>query len=454
MIGEVRELQPRDPGRFSMYVCGPTVNDMPHIGHGRFALVWDVLRRWLTYGGLDVRYVSNITDVDDKIIERARRDGRSVDDVVAQYEGEWWWAMDALGVARPTVAPHATQYVDRMVELVSDLVDHGIAYVIDDGVYLDVSRVPDYGCLSGQPLDALRATERVEPNEQKRSPLDFAVWKAAKPGEPSWPAGFGAGRPGWHTECVVMSLDLLGDGFDLHTGGLDLKFPHHENERAQAVALGSAFSRRWSHNGWVMVGDQKMSNSLGNFTTLRELLGSNDQRAYRLLVLRSHYRSPIDVSPESLSDAARALSRLDTFARRFQLPALAVTSLVSAAPGPGDGPGALLHETVSERLDDDLDTPGAVALLFGAVAEANALADRENNNAQELAAVVNTLFGAMGLSLRSDVAELDATSTAIIAERDAARTNGDWARADALRDQLVSMGWTVEDTPRGTAVRR
>jgi cysteinyl-tRNA synthetase len=252
--GAVRDLTLRDPGHVSMYVCGPTVDNLPHLGHGRFALVWDVARRWFTFRGLDVAYVSNITDIDDKIIARSLEEDRSTGEVVATYEGQWWEAMDRLGVARPDEAPHATDYVPEMIELISEFLENDIAYVISDGVYFDVSRVPDYGLLAGQPLESLRAGARVEASDEKRSPLDFALWKNAKPGEPSWPAPFGDGRPGWHTECVVMSLGLLGEGFDLHCGGLDLKFPHHENERAQAVAAGRVFSLHWDHNGWVMVG--------------------------------------------------------------------------------------------------------------------------------------------------------------------------------------------------------
>ena len=248
--GEVRELTLRDPGRVSMYVCGPTVDNLPHLGHGRFTLVWDVARRWFTFQGLEVHYVSNITDIDDKIINRARLEGATEVAVARTYEDQWWAAMDALGVARPIDTPHATQYIAEMVEFISLLLSSDVAYQTSDGIYFDVSRVADYGLLAGQSLDSLRAGARIEANDEKRSPLDFALWKNAKPGEPWWPAPFGNGRPGWHTECVVMSLGLLGDGFDLHTGGFDLRFPHHENERAQAVAVGRPFASHWAHNGW------------------------------------------------------------------------------------------------------------------------------------------------------------------------------------------------------------
>jgi cysteinyl-tRNA synthetase len=315
--GTVRPLELRTEGEVAMYVCGPTVYDLPHIGHGRYNLVFDVLRRYLLFSGLAVRYVSNVTDIDDKIIKRAGEQGRSEPEVAAEFEARWWEAMDALGVRRPDEAPHATAYIDHMVDLVADLLRRGVAYETSDGVYLSVDEVDGYGLLARQSLDSLRAGARVEENEEKRSPLDFALWKKAKEGEPAWEAPWGAGRPGWHTECVVMSLDLLGDGFDLHGGGQDLAFPHHENERAQAVAEGRPFARHWVHNGWVEVEGTKMSKSLGNFTSLTDMLARSDARAYRLLVLRAHYRSPIEVTADTVSDAEKALERLDAMARRF-----------------------------------------------------------------------------------------------------------------------------------------
>ena len=287
--GEVRPLELRDEGRVSMYVCGPTVYDLPHLGHGRFTLVFDVLRRHLIASGLAVTYASNITDIDDKIIEKAAAEGRSESAVAAEFEAAWWEAMDRLNVLRPDEIPHATAFVGDMVAMIAELLDRRLAYATSDGVYLDTSQVDGYGLLAGQPLDSLRAGARVEGNDEKRSPLDFALWKTAKPGEPVWPAPFGDGRPGWHTECVVMSLDLLGEGFDLHGGGLDLKFPHHENERAQAVALGRRFARHWAHNGWVMVEGEKMSKSLGNFTSLTDLLAKADGRDRKSTRLNSSH---------------------------------------------------------------------------------------------------------------------------------------------------------------------
>jgi len=438
-----------------MYVCGPTVYDLPHLGHGRFTLVWDVARRWFSFQGLDVTFVSNITDIDDNIINRANREGTTEEVVATTYENHWWDAMRSIGVARPNEVPHATQYVDGMVTLISEFLEKDIAYSCSDGIYFDVSRVPDYGLLAGQPLDSLRAGARIEANDEKRSPLDFALWKNAKPGEPSWPAPFGDGRPGWHTECVVMSLGLLGDGFDLHCGGFDLKFPHHENERAQAVASGRSFAKHWSHNGWVMVGEEKMSKSLGNFTSLTDLLEKTDARAYRLLVLRSHYRSPIEVSPATIADAERGLERLDSFARRFNLPYLAGDALEVKSNFIFEGLSADLFAQVASQLDDDLNTPLAVAALFDALSAANSLADSGDEfSALALASSVNALFGSMGLSLLASSDEVDETSKALVTARDAARSEKNWAEADRLRDELVSLGWVVEDSSSGTQIHK
>jgi cysteinyl-tRNA synthetase len=441
-LGRTVELELRTPGEVAMYVCGPTVYDHPHVGHGRFTLVWDVIRRYLGWRGLRVRFVSNITDIDDNIIKRARAEGRHEGEVTREYEAVWYEAMDRLGVARPDADPHATAYVERMVDLVGRLVAAGAAYETGDGVYLAVDTVPGYGLLARQPLESLRSGARVEVDEEKRSPLDFALWKKAKPGEPTWPSPWGPGRPGWHTECVVMSLDLLGDGFDLHGGGIDLAFPHHENERAQAVALGHTFARHWVHSGHVVAaGGVKMSKSLGNYTSLTDFLARvPDPRAYRLLVLRSHYRTPMELSPDAVADALTALGRLDALARR-------AGDLPAAEPDAG----ALARFT--ERMDDDLDTPAAVAQLFDLVRAANAALDAgDAAGAAPLVAAVREVAGAVGLDLRAggDVPE-EVLERA--RRRDEARAARDWAAADALRDALTADGWVVEDTPAGTRVR-
>jgi cysteinyl-tRNA synthetase len=440
--GRVVPLDPREEGVVSMYVCGPTVYGPPHLGHGRFSLVFDILRRYLEWSGFEVRYVSNITDIDDKIINRAREEGRSTEEVVAQYEQLWYRAMDAIGVKRPTHDPHATQYVERMVELIADLMGRGFAYETSDGVYFDPSGVPDYGLLARQSIDSLRAGARVETNEEKRSPIDFALWKKAKPGEPSWPSPWGPGRPGWHTECVVMSLDLLGEGFDIHGGGQDLAFPHHENERAQAVAAGRVFAHHWVHNGFVEVGGEKMSKSLGNFTDLLDLVESTDPRSYRLLVLQSHYRSPVEVNKATTDAAASALERLDAFARR-----------TAALPAVPPDPEAI--EAFRRHMDDDLDTPAAVDLLFSLVRRGNQALDAGDREAgATAAAAVREICRAVGLDLHESVGEVPAELLELARQRDDARARKDWAQADALREQIQARGFVVEDTPAGTQVRR
>ena len=440
--GQVRELALRDPGKVGVYVCGPTVYGVPHLGHGRMALVWDVLRRYLEWSGLQVCYVSNITDIDDNIIRRGQEEGRPAEEVAKHYEQMWWDVMSRLDVERPDHDPHATEYVDGMIELVGQLVERGAAYPTSTGVYFDSASVPDYGLLARQSIDSLRSGARVEVDEEKRSPIDFALWKLAKPGEPSWESPWGAGRPGWHTECVVMSLDLLGDGFDLHTGGMDLMFPHHENERAQAVALGKTFARHWGHHAFVVAeGGEKMSKSLDNFTTLVDLLDRSDPRAYRLLVLQSHYRSPLEVTPDNVSRAESTLERLDGFARR-------------TASLPDVDPDEDTLERFRDLMDDDLDTPAAMALLFDVVRQVNALLDAgDEATAAPLASAAVDIAAAVGLTLRAEAASVPADVLAMARRRDEARAAKDWGAADRLRDELQAAGYVVEDTPGGTVVR-
>ena len=450
--GTIEPLVLREPGRVSMYVCGPTVYDVPHIGHGRFALAFDILRRYLEFSGLEVRYVSNITDIDDKIIARAIKEERTLSDVAREFEAAWFTALDGLGVKRPTVSPRATEYVEHMVALVSDLVDRGIAYETSDGVYFSVDRVDGYGLLARQSLDSLRSGARVEPGEEKRSPLDFVLWKKAKPGEPKWPSPWGDGRPGWHTECVVMSLDLLGDGFDLHGGGIDLAFPHHENERAQAVATGRTFAHHWVHNGFVMMGGEKMSKSLGNFTSLTDLLARTDGRAYRLLLLRSHYRSQVEVTPDTVADAEEALKGLDALVRRFHLEDAPLADTASEAVTLGAD--AVAVSSFRAHMDDDLGTPAVVAGIFELARQANLAADAgDDADGRRLALTAAVLCAALGLPLYGRVEPDEATKDRAAA-RDAARAAKDWARADAIRAQLEADGWHVEDGPEGGQLHR
>jgi cysteinyl-tRNA synthetase len=353
--------------------------------------------------------------------------------------------MDGVHVARPTDTPHATDWVDPMVALIAELVAKDKAYVTDDGVYLSVETVPDYGLLAQQSLDQLRAgggDRTVVGAEHKRDPADFALWKLAKPGEPAWPSPWGGGRPGWHTECVVMSLELLGEGFDLHCGGLDLKFPHHENERAQAVALGRRFANHWMHHAFVVdEGGEKMSKSVGNIENLLDLIDKVDGRAFRLALLQAHYRSPVQVGPDRLEAATRALGRIDSLARR-------AADLPEAEPDPST------LAAFSSRMDDDLDTPGAMAVVFDTVSRANRQLDAGDDGAgAPLVAAVWSMCSAVGLTPRAEgdiPADIQRQADAL----DAARAEKDFAMADTLRAALQSEGWVVETTKAGTKVRR
>ena len=426
-----------------MYVCGPTVYGPPHLGHGRFSLVFDVLRRYLEWSGLEVTYVSNITDIDDKIIERANSEGRPWQEITEKCEAVWYRAMDAIGVKRPTHDPHATAYVTQMVDLIERLIEKGAAYETSDGVYFRPRQVADYGLLARQDIDSLQVGARVDVVDEKETPIDFALWKKAKPGEPSWPSPWGDGRPGWHTECVVMSLDLLGEGFDLHGGGQDLCFPHHENERAQAVADGKDFAHHWVHNGFVEVGGEKMSKSLGNFTNLLDLIDRYDPRAYRLLCLQAHYRSPIDVNEKNSAQASAALERYDALARR-------VTDL-----GHGVAPDPVILGRFRDRMDDDLNTGGALAIVAETVTQINRSLDIDDfAGAEPLVAAFRSMLSAVGLTVNDEVAAVGDEAADLCRQRDDARAAKEWGRADALRGELEAMGYVVEDTAAGTQVRR
>ncbi len=448
LTGEKTTFTPRVEGAVSIYACGPTVYDVPHVGHARSALTYDVLRRYLRWRGLAVTLVQNITDIDDKIINRAAKEGTSESAIAATYEQAYVDQMTRLGIEPPDHRPHATEYVAEMVAFVEELVAAGMAYdVPGQGVYFRASRLADYGALAHRSADELRegAGARVEVDERKEDPLDFALWKGAKPGEPTWPSPWGPGRPGWHIECVAMSLGLLGEAFDIHGGGDDLAFPHHENERAEAVGAGKVFARYWVHNAMVNVDGEKMSKSLGNFTTLADLLDNYDPRALRLLVLQTHYRKTMEINGPALDQALRGLERLDALARRL--------------PDPGDAPlSADVLAQFADEVDDDLATPSGVALIFETVRRANGAIDAGDQAlAASLVATVHSMCGALGLLLdtgASAAAEGDAEIDALVAARTAARAAKDFAEADRIRGELTARGIVVEDTPSGPVWRR
>jgi cysteinyl-tRNA synthetase len=442
---------PIAPPRVGMYVCGMTVYDYCHLGHARVMIVFDLVQRWLRKSGYQVTYVRNITDVDDKIIRRAAETGESIGELTDRFIRSMHEDAAALGVQRPDFEPRATQHIGEMQALISRLQSNLLAYQAPNGdVNFSVRKFPGYGKLSGKSLEDLRAGERVEVDTAKQDPLDFVLWKRSKEGEPFWQAPWGAGRPGWHIECSAMASHLLGESFDIHGGGQDLQFPHHENEIAQSEgASGKAFVNIWMHNGFVRVDDEKMSKSLGNFFTVRDILKRYDPEVVRFFIARAHYRSPLNYSDHNLEDARHALARLYT--------ALKGTPVEAVEPD-----WSMPHSArFREAMDDDFNTPEAVAVLFDLANEVNKA--RSSAAARELRALGEVL-GLLGrdsdqfLKGASPAAKDDAmTQTEIemrIRERGEARAARDFARADRIRAGLLAEGVVLEDGPEGTSWRR
>jgi len=448
--GEIRPLSLRDEGCVSLYACGPTVYDHPHLGHARQAMTYDVLRRYLEWRGLTVHHVANITDIDDKIIARAQQENSTEAAIADQWKAVYDEVMDRLSILRPHDRPHATAYVHEMVAFIETLLENGSAYANDSGVYLRVRLIDGYGDLVHRNVDELResAGARVEVDHNKEDPLDFALWKAAKPGEPTWPAPWGDGRPGWHIECVAMSLGILGDGFDLHGGGSDLVFPHHTNERAEALAAGRTFAQHWVHNAMVNIGGEKMSKSLGNYTTVEALLDEHrdNARALRLALLQTHYRKTMEINPEVMAQARAGLERVDAMMRKAH--AAGVPTEVAERD----------DEVVAAfvaAMDHDLGTPEAVATVFDTIRRANAALDRRAEDAATLIATARELAGVLGLSADAGGGEgTDAAIDELVAARTRAREARDFAEADRLREELTDLGVVVEDTPNGPVWHR
>lgn len=464
--GEIAELRTREDGKVSIYACGPTVYDSPHIGHARTALTYDVIRRYLIWRGYEVRFVMNITDIDDKIINRAAAEGRTAEEIAATYEAVYLEQMDRLGIMRPDALPHATEYVAEMIAVISELVERGVGYVIDDaGVYFEVAKFARYGQLVGQDPEVLLEGSgmRVEMDERKRSPQDFALWKAAKPGEPSWDSPWMPGRPGWHIECVAMSLSLLGEGFDIHGGGTDLVFPHHENELAQAEAAGHRFAQRWVHSAMVNVEGEKMAKSVGNFRTVEALLDHWEPDAVRLSMLQTHYRSTMELSDNALGSAAEGLARIAAFLRMSEA---ALAGYGDTGQPSGETSHAIYGEAVSEfraAMDGDFTTPKAMAAVFEAVRRGNTALGEDDMAATAAASkAVRELCGALGLFGGSEASGATGEATGDEAEiqklvnlRQAAREARDFAAADELRDRLSrEFQVEVEDTSHGPVWRR
>jgi cysteinyl-tRNA synthetase len=453
-------------GKVGMYVCGMTVYDHCHLGHARVMVVFDVVKRWLVAGGFDTTYVRNITDIDDRIIKRAAENNESIEKLTARFIEAMNEDAAALGVQKPDIEPRATANVPQMVTLIAALIDKGLAYPADNGdVYYSVRGFPAYGKLSGKTLDELRAGERVEVDANKRDPLDFVLWKSAKPGEPAWDSPWGKGRPGWHIECSAMSERYLGSHFDIHGGGQDLQFPHHENEIAQSEgAHGHAFVNYWMHNGFVRVDNEKMSKSLGNFFTVREVLAKYDAEVIRFFIVRAHYRSPLNYSDQHLDDARQALTRL-------------YTALKAVPAQAGNLDWSEPHAArFRAAMNDDFNTPEAVAVLFDLANEVN------RTQSSTAATLLKSLGAALGLLQRDPADFLQGRSYVLqvgrghfhitggdptvrvgfsrekvdelIGERNAARQAKNFKESDRIRDELLAAGIVLEDAPAGTTWRR
>lgn len=458
MTRRKEELIPLVPGEIKMYVCGPTVYNFIHIGNARPLVVFDTLRRYLEYKGYRVTFVQNFTDVDDKLIRRSHEENCTLKDVAERYIKEYFTDADGLSVERSTVNPRATQHIGDIIALVQRLIDLGHAYPADNGdVYFAVRSYPDYGKLSGQSIESLESGARIDPTDQKKDPLDFALWKGAKPGEPSWDAPWGKGRPGWHIECSAMSMNILGQSFDIHAGGQDLIFPHHENEIAQSeAATGKPFARYWMHNGYININNQKMSKSLGNFMLVRDIAKEFDLEAVRLFLLGAQYRNPVNFSRDLVEQADTALARFRTARERLD------SALTSPAPSPAQEEAAFLSQVKESResweaaMEDDLNTADALGVIFDFTRAVNSFVTVPRGKEALLAA--DGLFADMcrvfGLLQHKKEEAFPPEALALLEERKQARAAKNWARADEIRQSLTAMGFAVEDSKDGAKLKK
>jgi len=455
------EFVPLVPGEVRFYVCGPTVYDFFHIGNARPFIVFDVMRRYLESTGMKVIYIQNFTDIDDKMINRARELNITVSELADRFIEAYYEDADALGIRRATVNPKATEHIPEIIELVERLVRTGHAYTVDGDVYFEVATFPEYGKLSKQTLEELQSGARIEVDERKKHPLDFALWKARKEGEPFWDSPWGPGRPGWHIECSAMAMKYLGETADIHAGGSDLIFPHHENEIAQAeAATGKPFIRTWVHNGYLLMDNEKMSKSLGNFLTARELRKRFSPLAIRLFMLSAHYRSPINFSDDSLRQATSAVERLRNCWTALQ------EAIASGESGGEETLGLAMEikrnrERFREEMEDDLNTAGALGALFEAVKAINsALRERplpgiaELREAESFLREADEILGVLGIGKERESGLNDAEIEDWIRERAEAKKRKDFQRADAIRSELLEQGVILEDTPQGTRWKR
>lgn len=451
MTRQKEEFVPNDPKEVKIYVCGPTVYNYIHIGNARPLCVFDVLRRYLEYRGYNVKFVQNFTDVDDKIIKRANEEGSTFEEISKKYIEEFWTDANGLNFKKATVHPKATENIDEIINIIKTLEEKGYAYSVDGDVYFRTLKFKDYGKLSHQPIEDLQSGARIAIGEKKENPLDFALWKAAKEGEPYWQSPWGKGRPGWHIECSAMNKRYLGDTIDIHCGGQDLIFPHHENEIAQSeCANGCTFSKYWMHNGYINVDNVKMSKSLGNFKTVREIANVYGYEVIRYFLVSSHYRSPINYSLEIIEQCKSALERLYTcresldFAIKNAKDIADDTELIDRINS--------RREQFIKAMDDDLNTADGVAAIFDLVKDINiSILDKEvsKNVCQTAADVFDELCDVLGILYNRKSNDVDADIEALIEERQTARANKDWATADRIRDELKAKGIILKDTPQG-----
>ena len=448
------EFKPMKPGEVKIYACGPTVYDFFHIGNARPFIVFDALRRYFEYCGYTVKFVQNFTDIDDKMIKRANEEGITVKELADRFIGEYEIDAKGLGIEEATVHPRATENIAEIIALVQKLIEEGYAYEVDGDVYYSTKKLDGYGKLSHQPLEDLEAGARISVDERKRDAMDFALWKAQKPGEPAWESPWGMGRPGWHIECSAMATKYLGETIDIHAGGKDLIFPHHENEIAQSeAASGKPFAHYWLHNGYINIDNVKMSKSKGNFFTVRDIVKEFDYEVIRFFMLSAHYRSPINFSRDLLAQAQNALERLYNCREKVEF------FLENAVDG-GEAADSALTEAVGRikdefraAMDDDINTAGALAALFDLSRTINSALDAAQQPSKQAAQLAHQTFmelaSVLGVLQKREEDTLDSEVEALIAQRTEARKNKDFAAADAIRDKLTQMGIILKDTPNG-----
>ena len=449
---QVDEFVPLEGNKVKIYACGPTVYNFIHIGNGRAACVFDTLRRYLLYRGYDVTFVQNFTDVDDKMINKANEEGTTVKNIAERYIKEYFTDADGLGIMRADVHPKATENIDEILDIINELVRNGHAYVADNGdVYFDVHSDSEYGKLSHQPLEDLEAGARIAPGEIKKDPMDFAIWKAAKPGEPAWESPYGMGRPGWHIECSAMVRKYLGLTADIHCGGQDLIFPHHENEIAQSECCnGVQFVRYWVHNGYVNVDNKKMSKSLGNFFTVRDVSKEYGYEPIRFFAISAHYRSPINFNREVMDQCKASLARLHTCRDNLEFAIKNATGVENDLVDKVN----MRQAQFEEAMDDDLNTANGITAIFELVSDINSAKNQSKEALEYAASVFDTLTGVLGFDLKKKETGIPDDIMDLVERRVQAKKARDFALADALRNEITAKGYVVEDTPQGPKVTK